>query len=81
MAQMTQTALRPRTASLNPLALLAAFAGWLVRLDQGYREIQTLKSLPDERLDDMGLTRKDVGSARLSAADVAFLRRPGAGNH
>ena len=34
--------------------------------DQRYREAQKLKSLPAERLEDMGMTRAD--------ADAAFLR-------
>lgn len=38
----------------------------LVTADQRYREAQKLKSLPAERLEDMGLTRAD--------ADAAFLR-------
>lgn len=41
---------------------------WLVEKDRRYREAQTLKTMPYERLDDMGLTRKE--------ADRAFLAKP-----
>ena len=38
----------------------------IVAADQNFREAQKLKSLPEHRLDDMGLTRED--------ADRAFLQ-------
>lgn len=41
---------------------------WLAEKDHSYRQAQTLRQMPSERLDDMGLTRAE--------ADRAFLRKP-----
>ncbi len=38
---------------------------FLADSDQRYREAQCLKSMPDERLEDMGLTRTDANRAFL----------------
>ena len=36
---------------------------WIAERDRRYREKQKLLSLPDERLEDMGMTRKDANMA------------------
>lgn len=41
---------------------------WIADADRRFREAQKLKSLSDEHLADMGMTRAD--------ADRAFLRKP-----
>jgi uncharacterized protein YjiS (DUF1127 family) len=64
----TRTEMPARRAgqhATQPLWLRAL--NWLARADNAYRQKQMLKSLPDERLEDMGLSRRD--------ADIAFYRR------
>ncbi|MDK3018370.1 hypothetical protein [Pseudodonghicola flavimaris] len=46
--------------------LLLRLLNWIADADNRYRQKQQLKSLPAERLDDMGMSRRD--------ADRAFSR-------
>lgn len=47
--------------------LLLRFLNLIADADSRYRQKQKLKNLPDERLEDMGMTRRD--------ADMAFYQR------
>lgn len=44
-----------------------AALSWAAEKDAAYRDAQELRNAPDNRLDDMGLSRVDVG--RLQPAD------------
>ena len=44
--------------------LLFRVLTWLAERDRRYREAQKLRSLPRERLDDMGMSRSDVETVR-----------------
>lgn len=57
--------------SLAPVTTPAKFhpIRWLLRLDAAYREAHKLKNAEDNRLDDMGITRKQ--------ADAVFYSRFG----
>jgi uncharacterized protein YjiS (DUF1127 family) len=46
----------------------AKLISWLIDRDQRFRASRTLAGLPDERLDDMGMTRAD--------ARLAFRSQP-----
>ena len=63
---MTHTA-----KSLAPVTTQIEFhpIRWLLRLDAAYREARKLKNAEDQRLDDMGITRKE--------ADAVFYSRFG----
>jgi len=55
----TQTnALRRKTHAHDPFWLRAL--NWLSDRDAAYRSAQKLRSMPDERLDDMGITSEQA---------------------
>ncbi|MDU8927308.1 hypothetical protein RXV86_07920 [Alisedimentitalea sp. MJ-SS2] len=49
--------------SFAPTAWIVGFLAWLVECDRRYREAHKLRNLPDERLQDMGMTRSDAKNA------------------
>ena len=51
-------ALRRKTLAREPFWLRAL--NWLADRDAAYRSAQKLRSMPDERLDDMGITREQA---------------------
>lgn len=51
-------ALRLKTLARDPFWLRAL--NWLADRDAAYRSAQKLRSMPDERLDDMGITREQA---------------------
>ncbi|HCQ64800.1 MAG TPA: hypothetical protein DIU07_06345 [Rhodobacteraceae bacterium] len=51
-------ALRWKPLARDPFWLRAL--NWLADRDAAYRSAQKLRSMPDERLDDMGITREQA---------------------
>ncbi len=45
---------------MNRTPILLSILRWLVKLDSKYRQAHKLRTMPDDRLADMGLTRKQV---------------------
>ncbi len=56
-ARATIPATKGKTASRQPLFLRVL--NWLADADCRYREKQKLAALPDERLEDIGITREE----------------------
>ncbi len=52
--------LNPTSAPRRTTPLLRRALTWLAQRDAAYRQAQKLRAMPDERLDDMGLTREQV---------------------
>ncbi|MCU0853379.1 MAG: hypothetical protein MUF63_00345 [Rhodobacteraceae bacterium] len=56
----TLTATRPVAATSRPTGLGTRFVTWLLALDAGYRNANTLAHMTDARLADMGVTREQA---------------------
>ncbi len=54
------------TASFSRSVGLKAVIGWFVEADRRYREFRRLRQMPDVRLKDMGMTRKEADHAFLT---------------
>lgn len=50
-------------APARPGSMLMHVLTWLEQRDRRYRAAQKLRNLPDERLEDMGMTRADAETA------------------
>lgn len=59
MTNMTKTAHRATTNT--PIWLRAL--NWLADRDAAYRASHKLRNMPDERLEDIGITREDANAA------------------
>lgn len=46
----------------SPARLIVSAAAWLMEKDSSYREMRKLRRMPDVRLKDMGLTRKEANT-------------------
>ena len=62
-----QTQTRPVAAYRPYRNPAVSLLGWLVEANRRYRESVKLRNMPDERLRDLGISRKE--------ADQSFLRR------
>ncbi len=58
-AKSTRTAQSPRSFAWSFKDLM----NWVVEKDQTYRQARKLADMPDERLKDMGMTRRDADTA------------------
>ena len=61
-SQLTPTTESRITTTRNGPFLLRLL-NWIVEANRQYREKQKLQKMPDERLADMGLTRKEANTA------------------
>ena len=69
MTTLTATRTIAATAARPSTGLGLRFVSWLLALDAGYRNAQSLAHMTDSRLADMGLTR--------TQADAEFARHTG----
>ena len=50
----------PKTEPRRTTPIWRRALNWLAQRDAAYRQAQKLRAMPDERLDDMGITREQV---------------------
>ncbi|MCP5075050.1 MAG: hypothetical protein GY947_17385 [Rhodobacteraceae bacterium] len=63
-AQKTaQTTFSPKHREFSSAPFWLRVLNWLASREDRFRQEHKLRNLPDERLDDMGMTRQDVKTA------------------
>lgn len=62
-----------RTATHTPVWLRAL--NWLVDRDAAYRASHKLRNMPDERLEDMGITREGANTAYSAGYRIERTKR------
>lgn len=60
---MAHSIARPLTQTRLPRNPVARLVDWLFKLDHDHRQRTRLGAMPDHRLQDMGLQRRDVAKA------------------
>lgn len=73
-ARPATTASRPRRPG-GVGAILRCVLHWLIARDRAYRDSCHLRDMPDQRLRDIGLSRRDVDTAILRRYPIRPMNR------